>query len=57
MVVNIAMSAATRITENEISNATAPATVSRPTGGPESAMVAGLLPTDARYAASSWGVV
>jgi hypothetical protein len=47
-VVNMAMSAATRTTEKEISNAIAPATVSSPTGGPASAMVAGLLPTEAR---------
>jgi hypothetical protein len=46
--VNIDMRQATRITLNEISKATAPATVSSPTGGPDRAMVAGLLPTDAR---------
>jgi hypothetical protein len=47
-VVNIAMSAAATMTDAEISNATVPATVSSPTGGPLKAMAAALLPTEAR---------
>jgi len=47
-VVNMAMRAATIITEPEISKATAPATVVRPTGGPEKAMAAALDPIVAR---------
>ena len=43
--VNIAMSAATSMTDAEISKATAPATVSSPTGGPANAIAAALLPT------------
>ena len=47
-VVNIAMSAATIITDDEISKAMEPATVSRPTGGPLKAMAAAFEPMVAR---------